>query len=720
MNQQRILTTGSVAKPILVSAGQMFGAGKTTMGAYAVEALKMYPAVRKRLSRFNAVKHSVRFGERGLLDAYLDSCFVRIELNLFSPESFPNLSSFLAFVLFSSIMHAAAPSDLESASFQNFLSLNLTDVVEVTIHFFRKFPNQTFFLHWDEIGCIELDRFTHFFGKAHGGLLKLRMKRYYNFWVIITPLLCMEGVYVFATDKRPAFVLIGQGSLSDIVSPTNHQHLVIGGLQPDDIVKTFQKSTTTDGFLLTQFVKIDKSLLSFFGKEVHACTGGLPRLTQVALENLCNLQAAPLLLQNKSDITDALESCYDFVQNSVLLMQRHVDIALQELYLAFMMLAVFKVSIYSCSEVTLTLKADNKISILDSIEAMNVAIDYPQEQGVSSSGISGARKNLIQLRFPSWTLRRGLERGFIDDVRFALLSPLLPMADVLDSGTPFEWILKILLVFSLGRASCSPEQGTWANYFPGFKASSMGSILSKINFNQPMSFVPAVGFLNTTSMEKSIFQEGSASQTTIWEMKMNPKDWKLAFRILVQPYSFVLPGPQSASPDFIYNGATTDSVITAWAIKQNSAGDSISWATIQDEVGKASWLLQVKDVCLVITALHIGKEVEDSIAASGSSSLHLSSGHWSVEVGEIRLNASPDSREQNGVKLTIPHRMDLLILGKQDLSLLLGEDNVHALHELVKKRKCTPSSFLSILQMPTRIGKLHNSRWKGPNGACYR
>ena len=148
-------------------------------------------------------------------------------------------------------------------------------------------------------------------------------------------------------------------------------------------------------------------------------------------------------------------------------------------------------------------------------------------------------------------------------------------------------------------------------------------------------------------------------------------------------------------------------------MKQNSLANSISWAIIQNEITKAAPLLAVKNVCLVITALHLGQEVLDVMGTKSrrTSSLFLASGNWTVRNGALQ-QVKPSTRagrNKNLVKLRIPDRLELLILGQEDLKSLVGEDNLLALQQLVTdRRKSIPSLFQSILEIPARKRMHHH------------
>lgn len=375
-NQRHIVMNDGCGKPFLISAGQMFGSGKSMMGRYATKALKLYPDILRRLRPLDCVRHSSLFGNSGLLDAYMNSRYIGVELDKTYPDNFTSLLEFLTFALYRAFIMALCPENVDNIAAE-FRQLNPGNPIEVIQHFQKKMPGQTFFLHWDEVGVVELDTFTRFFGKEHNQQLGLRMERYYRFWIGISPLLSMEGVYVFVTDKRPAFALIGHGSIRGIIRPTDHRHVVIGSLRPKDIVETFLASSTDSNISLCSYVRVDPSMLGYFGAELYSCTGGLPRLTHKLLEALCNLQDEPLELKNRTQIIAAVDRCYSAVRNYVMPMHVHMDMELQKIYLAFVMMSLFKQSVPSNSEVTLS--SGTRFSILDLVERMNIAIDYVRD-----------------------------------------------------------------------------------------------------------------------------------------------------------------------------------------------------------------------------------------------------------------------------------------------------------------------------------------------------
>ena len=51
------------------------------------------------------------------------------------------------------------------------------------------------------------------------------------------------------------------------------------------------------------------------------------------------------------------------------------------------------------------------------------------------------------------------------------------------------------------------------------------------------------------------------SLSKIWLRKMNPADWSLAFKVLIQPCSMVHPAAQSESPDKIFSGMHPEPVL---------------------------------------------------------------------------------------------------------------------------------------------------------------
>src|SRR5690348_7143078 len=86
-----------------------------------------------------------------------------------------------------------------------------------------------------QIGVIESDRFLGFPGweksiDHSSSDLMPRLRRYYQIWEHLAPLLRTDRVFIFATAKQPGFLLIGQKLLPDLRPPSNLANIVLGRL----------------------------------------------------------------------------------------------------------------------------------------------------------------------------------------------------------------------------------------------------------------------------------------------------------------------------------------------------------------------------------------------------------------------------------------------------------------------------------------------------------
>ena len=158
---------------------------------------------------------------------------------------------------------------------------------------------------------------------------------------------------------------------------------------------------------------------------------------------------------------------------------------------------------------------------------------------------------------------------------------------------------------------------------------------------------------------------------------MSSRDWPRAFCELVGPSSIVQPPPGSASPDLIFSGLDTETSMTAWAIKYNTESDPVTFAVIQEEVHKAASLLEVKDVCLVIAAMHLDTEIRGALASLRSNRLLL----WG-HIGLTREGVLVDRPRASESRVRIPDGMNVLVLGLKALGSVVGHANLAALGSL--------------------------------------
>lgn len=90
------------AKQTLVSAGQLFGSGKSYLGRLATTGLRDSVDLTK-FEFYKGILHREKFHKKNLFDAYLESVYILINFQDFAPGEFGTLSEMVARLLFASM-----------------------------------------------------------------------------------------------------------------------------------------------------------------------------------------------------------------------------------------------------------------------------------------------------------------------------------------------------------------------------------------------------------------------------------------------------------------------------------------------------------------------------------------------------------------------------------------------------------------------------------------
>ena len=243
---------------------------------------------------------------------YVRPVSVTVDLSHSPPGSFNALEDYLAKALYDSICLSDHVPTGWPKTFPKW-DWPLRGVVDL----FVQLTGRSLFIHWDEVRtstCIPAPHVSHgsqvqVLQAAEFSLLTEKklpagfrspsdplqkgMAQYYAFWSVVAPLLVHPGVYTFATGKQTAFALLGLGVLHDrgLISPTRHKHLVLGALTAKDICETYEKTRLDDGkplrdYFKTTSVELDEKL----GQKIQAATAGHPRMVQLCLNALCQLE----------------------------------------------------------------------------------------------------------------------------------------------------------------------------------------------------------------------------------------------------------------------------------------------------------------------------------------------------------------------------------------------------------------------------------------------
>ena len=290
-----LLTNAQIAeqrgkqKPYLVIAAQMFGSGKSEMGAHAVL------QAQRLCNEQSALREAMvqRFGEP-LVSRYLNARYIEVDMTFFKAKK-AKLDLSLAFLLYRSFLRAFGAVTEVAVPFST-MPQELETMEDVVYYFLHqeKDPKMgekgevAFFLHLDEVGKIESNAFDEAFpgwkGIDHSTTdVTTCLVRYYQVWEALEPLLRLPNIFLFATAKQPGFALIGQKLVPSLQSPSNLCAVVLGRLDADHVAETIRTTPVREQenrllFTILQDAGLTKELLAHLCKTLVEHTAGLPRL----------------------------------------------------------------------------------------------------------------------------------------------------------------------------------------------------------------------------------------------------------------------------------------------------------------------------------------------------------------------------------------------------------------------------------------------------------
>lgn len=270
-----VLTT----KPKLLVAPQMYGSGKTTFFEKLCggpDGNPHYEALCKD-SAHTTLKQQV-----------LDATYVLISLEkseAFTTNIRQDIKNELSIIL------------------ESLVSLTSEELAKSTtlgrrVEALQKKHNKPIFLHFDEIGAIELTKYDPWFKsdptyddcvKEHGRTsLEARLYRYYQLWDAVYPLLSLLNVFVAFSGKTGATGLMNFQLIQKFArSPGEIEYLLFGSLSDNyikDILAKHHATRVSQSFLRDDLGLTNSPLLDFFCKTLYDFTGGIPRFVSNALE----------------------------------------------------------------------------------------------------------------------------------------------------------------------------------------------------------------------------------------------------------------------------------------------------------------------------------------------------------------------------------------------------------------------------------------------------
>ncbi len=132
--------------PTLVTAGQLYGAGKTQMGMHAVA------CVRASQEEENGIwSRLVSDGKnQAAVEDYANAVTVLVDLSIHSPDELSNFSIYLGFALYQSIRTGEESNKL--LKWPYIAPYDFKHGVNSVYQLFIEETKHSIFIHWDEVG----------------------------------------------------------------------------------------------------------------------------------------------------------------------------------------------------------------------------------------------------------------------------------------------------------------------------------------------------------------------------------------------------------------------------------------------------------------------------------------------------------------------------------------------------------------------------------------
>ena len=210
-------------------------------------------------------------------------------------------------------------------------------------------------------------------------------------------------------------------------------------------------------------------------------------------------------------------------------------------------------------------------------------------------------------------------------MRLPFIEPLLETTNVSGlGGEPLEWLTKVVLAFALAQTTTgNTSVRRWGEVYSFFRDSKLAHQEPiSLDVRSPVSFLPKIMSQGNQKGEDAI-KELVNNPKQIWRTTATREDWPAINKHLFHPNTIGHPAPKSNSPDILFN---SENVMFCFANKLNVEDNAISWRSIEEEIEKASPLCNIKPVCLVITAIHLGQEVLSCLVKGPY--IVISEGQW--------------------------------------------------------------------------------------------
>jgi hypothetical protein len=269
-------------KLTLLATGQMFGSGKTTFAA------NLFNFGDSRVEKL-LVETALAEDQRTLRSVFT----VRIDLQQHQVDGLPQQHGLLLsrLVWRCTLMRYKGVTQKEVDDL--WLRHRPTDLYSCVTTLTAAL-DCSLFLHFDEVSTIEdagwkplVDGDDQQF-MVGGDDKQSPLRRYYNFWTVLVPLLRHDSAFLYITGRTTAFLMVGRGLLGAGQSPSRVSPLFLSCFKLGDIKYLLRSSKMADGQPVAErlrWIDVDEKQDDFVD-ELHLLIAGVPRL--LALEHMIN------------------------------------------------------------------------------------------------------------------------------------------------------------------------------------------------------------------------------------------------------------------------------------------------------------------------------------------------------------------------------------------------------------------------------------------------
>ena len=253
------------AKQKLLLTGQMFGVGKTTFGSNLLNFENDHIA-----NEFAKVRSSP--GKEALRNAlYIDIDFGTLHI----PPGIKKFSDFLSYAVWMTAIGRFYDIPTEKADkFWRKKRYCLVDCINAL----QVLSQSQLYIHFDEIGALETDKYTQFFTpkKEDDNDLKRALRKYYIFWYEIFPLFS-RGVFMYITGKSLRISELGMRKLA----LNEVKKLFLASFTVDDIADVLRADSQIN-------ICVNSDQISDLAKWLHEWSAGIPRLVVYGINGIVN------------------------------------------------------------------------------------------------------------------------------------------------------------------------------------------------------------------------------------------------------------------------------------------------------------------------------------------------------------------------------------------------------------------------------------------------